>query len=392
MSGSVKRTEAPLLAAIFLDLVGFGMAFPDVQLRAESYGARGWLIGALLASLFAVQFIASPWWGRLSDRIGRKPVIVVCTGLSALSMLVYAHATDVRLILASRILGGLAAANVVVAQAYLADITSEADRSAAMGRIGAAISGGLISGPALGGYLAAVGGNRLLGTTAAAFSGVGALIVLLFLRGQAPRHPQEPGKHPLIDLRLLRDLPSLRAFFVLASVSWFALACLEGTFGRLIEHKLNYHQAEFGAIFSFESLVGVVVQGVLLAWVIKRLGRAATLRLGYILQGLGLLLTPFAPGLAVLFAFSGLYSLGISLSNPTVNAACSELAPADRQGELFGLLQGTRSIGFLVGPILGGVLFDWKPEAPYILAGGVGLLAAILAPHVSIADSRASKS
>src|SRR5688572_16075672 len=156
---SSLRAELPLLLAVFLDLVGFGMAFPDIQLRAEKFGAPGVLIGLLLSSYFIVQILASPRWGRLSDHVGRKPVLLTCTALSVLSMLAYAFASSLWLILLSRIFAGLAAANVVVAQAYIADTSTEADRAAKMGRIGAAITAGLIAGPALGGYLAHVGGN-----------------------------------------------------------------------------------------------------------------------------------------------------------------------------------------------------------------------------------------
>ena len=131
-------TKLSLYFAIFLDLTGFGMAFPDIQLRAEKFGAPGWLIGLALASYFITQFVVSPHWGRLSDRIGRKPVLLVCTALSAGSMVVYAFAGSIALIFLSRVLAGLAAANVVVAQAYIADKSSEsasADRRRRRGRL-----------------------------------------------------------------------------------------------------------------------------------------------------------------------------------------------------------------------------------------------------------------
>lgn len=381
-TANMKRAEIPLLIAIFLDLVGFGMAFPDVQLRAEAYGAPGWAIGGLLASLFLVQFFASPYWGSLSDRVGRKPVIVLCAVLSAASMFVYAYASNVWWILLSRVLGGFAAANVVVAQAYLADITQEDERPAAMGRIGAAISAGLVGGPALGGFLAKIGGNHLLGMTAGSMSALGALTLAIFLTARSPKHEQIPGKRPVLDFHLLNEVPKLRRFVLLAAVSWFALACLEGTFGRLIHALLGFGQLEFGLIFSFESLVAILVQGLLIGWLSKRVSDTAVLRLGFLLTGAGLALTPLAPGLAVLFAFSGIYALGSALANPTINAACSSLTPPERQGELFGLLQGSRSMGFLIGPLLGGLLFDWRPQAPYVLAGSVGVLAAVLVPSL----------
>jgi DHA1 family multidrug resistance protein-like MFS transporter len=104
---------------------------------------------------------------------------------------------------------------------------------------------------------------------------------------------------------------------------------------------------------------------------------------GFFLVGFGLLLTPFAPLVWLLFLFSALYSIGSALSNPTLNSAASLLVPENRQGELFGLLQGTRSVGFLIGPALGGALFDWRPQAPYLLAGTVGLVASLLVPNLA---------
>ncbi len=386
--------ELPLLFAIFLDLVGFGMAFPDVQLRAEVFGAPGWLIGMVLSSYFLTQLIVSPHWGALSDRIGRKPVLLGCTVLSALSMLVYAFAGTVWLILASRVLAGFAAANVVVGQAYIADITPEKDRHAAMGRVSAAILMGLVAGPAIGGELAAVGGNYLMGLTAASASTLSCLWILFGVKALPPSSVQKPGARQLFAIGLLRDVAPLRRIFFVSAAGWFSLACLEGTFGRLIERLFGYGQREFGWVFSYESLLGAGV-GLLLAWISRRMAALTILRLGYTLQGVGLALNPLAPwvaagiaGIAVpgviepafvaLLIASTVYGLGVGIANPTINTVCSALAPSDRQGEMFGLLQGARSVGFLAGPILGGLLFDWQPAAPYYLAGAVALGAAAL--------------
>lgn len=387
----MTRRELPILIALFLDLVGFGMAFPDIQIRAEEMGAPGWMIGLLLASLFAVQFVVSPRWGKLSDHVGRKPVAVFCTALSASSMVVYALTDSLWGILISRVLAGFAAANVVVAQAYTADITSEEDRGPAMGRIGAAISVGLIAGPFFGGQLVELGGSRLMGLIAAGASTLAALILFFAMEHRPPAEARQPGKSPIIDLRLLKDFPDLRRLAALAAVAWFALACLEGTFGRLIAHKFNFPvslagltmtkpQGASGAIFGLESLVSFAIQGLLFAWIAKRIQVGPMLRIGYIFQGIGLLLTPFAPALGLMCLFSVVYSAGGAIANPTVNTACSNLVPEARQGELFGLLQAARSIGFLLGPLLGGALFDWHSFAPYVLAGGVAVLAALLVP------------
>ena len=254
-----------------------------------------------------------------------------------------------------------------------------------MGRVGAAITAGLMLGPALGGWLAGIGGNRLLGLAAAGASGVGALWIVFALPSVVPLAPTQVAPEASRRVRwhglsLLRDAPRLRPLLVLAAVSLLALACLEGTFGRLIHRRLGFGPSEFGLIFSYEALLGVLVQSALLAWATKRLSSGVLLRGGFVLQGTGLALTPFAPGLAALFGCSTLYGLGAGVANPTLSARCSAAAPSDRQGEMFGLLQMARSTGFLIGPTLGGLLFDWQPAAPYLLAGLALLTASVLAP------------
>lgn len=373
-------------------MVGFGMAFPDIQTRAEGYfqaagvSKPGVLIGLLLASYFVTQILVSPRWGALSDRIGRKPVLLICTALSALSMVSYALLPSWWGILFSRLLAGFAAANVVVGQAYIADETNEEERPKAMGRVGAALSLGLVAGPAFGGWLADLGdfkfgaGNYLLGLVAAGLSAIACLWIWLGVPATPPREERRPGARKVFDITLLADLPQLRRLFLISSVGWFALACLEGTFGRLIRLKLGYGPQEFGWIFSYESLLGAVIGWFLLDRLTKRFSDVRLLRGGYLLQGVGLALTPFAPGLAVLFLASTLYAAGSGVANPTINSLCSKATPDHRQGEMFGLLQGARSFGFMLGPIVGGVLFDLRAESPYLLAGAVCLAAMFLVP------------
>lgn len=356
------------------------MAFPDIQLRAEAFGAAGWQIGILLSAYFLVQIAASPRWGMLSDRIGRKPVLLMCQGLSALSMIAYAYAHGLWGILGSRAMAGLAAANVVVAQALIADTHAQSERAAGMGRVGAAISAGLIAGPAIGGWLAEAGGNWLLGIVAASAAGISFLWIALGVPHTPPAETHTPGKRLVFDWSILRDVPQLTRWFVIAASAWFALACLEGTFGRLIKHNLGFGQWEFGLIFSYESLLSVVVQAFALGWVVRRLRERKALRWAYLLQGTGLALTPFAPSLAALFVASTVYSVGAAIANPTINTVCSDATPKERQGEMFGVLQAARSMGFLIGPTLGGILFDWSVAAPYLLSGAVCVGAMALVP------------
>ncbi len=373
--------ERAVLALAFLDLLGFGMLIPDIQLRAEAWGAPGWMIGGLLSSTFLIQFLVSPRWGHLSDAVGRKPVIVGCTVLSALSMAVYAMATNPGMILVSRILAGVGAANIAVAQAYVADSSDPGSKVAAMGRVGSAVSAGLIFGPALGGWLASIGGNHLLGAVAATASCAGAAIAAFALPRIQPK-PRESQERA--SIRDLLPIPGLaRTVFVIA-VSWFALAMLEGTFGRLIESSLGYGQFEFGVIFAFESMVTFGAQAFLVDRLSKRRSTRANLRASYLLMGVGLVSFPWAPSFAFLLVGSFLFAVGSGVANPTANALCSSLTPDDRQGQLFGLLQSARSLGYLLGPSLGGALFDVWHAGPYVLAALICCVAAMAVPRIRV--------
>jgi MFS family permease len=311
--------------------------------------------------------------------------LVLCACLSATGLLTYGFATLPIIIVASRALSGLGGANVSIAQAYMADLSSTGGRTAAMGRIGAAVSAGLIAGSASLALPFMHGVN--LGFVAGGLSATGACGLLLLpgakriARVAKPESDAATDPKPgfkLFDLSLLRSLPELRSLVLVAVVAWFSLAMLEGTFGRLIERTLGFHRREFGEVFALEAVVGVLVQGVVLAWLAKRTGAGVRLRLSYVAQGAGLALTPFVLGLASLFGVSALYAAGAGIANGTVNGLCSLATPEERQGELFGLLQGARSVGFAIGPVLGGLLFDANARAPYLLAGGTCVAAALL--------------
>lgn len=389
---NAPRWLIAVYAAIFLDLFGFGMLIPDIQIRAEKLGAPGWMIGFILSSTFLVQLIVSPRWGKASDHLGRKPVLLLCTGFSAAGMLMYGFAVGIPMLLLSRVLSGLGGANVAVAQAVVADGTSAEKRTAAMGRIGAVITTGLIGGPILGGFVGHTLGSHWVGWIAGSCSLFGGVLLFLLVPKVEPKSGGEKTKTPFLDLRLLKSLPQVRALVIISAIAWFSLATLEGTFGRLIERTLNFNQSHFGIIFGFESTIGFLVQAYLIGWAAKRINDKNLLRGAYLLQGLGLALTPFAylfpipaAWLAVMLCFSLLYAVGAGLANPTINSLCSKLTPEDRQGELFGLLQGARSLGFILGPVLGGALFDWWFAAPYLLAGCVCILASAMVSSKTVA-------
>jgi len=376
-----------LLICVLLDLMGFGMIIAEFQLFAEKLVPKGWpvgvVVGTILASTFIVQVWASPRWGSWSDRVNRRYAFVTVNAISGSSMILYALSQNLPMLLASRLLSGIGAANVAIAQAYVTGLHSGAARTAALGRLSAAINAGLILGPGLGGYISHQFGHGTVGYVAGGFSLLGTLLAALILPDSPPKPAEDSAPRRIGNIAILREFPDLRPLVLVATVAWLSLATLEGTFLRLIHRLFNYDSREFGLIFSYESLLGFVIAGFLLPIFVKRLGERNLLRMAYLTQGLGLVLNPFAgvfglPPIVVLFAASTVYSLGSSCANPTINGLASQMLPEARHGELFGLMQSTRSFGFVVGPIVGGAVFDLSPTAPYLFAGFVCVVAAIL--------------
>lgn len=352
---------------MFLDLLGFTAILVDFQFRAEKMGAPGWMIGAILASSFIVQTLVSPAWGRAGDKWGRRPVFLICCLFSVSSMVMYAFAPSLIFLLVSRIFSGLGAANTAVAQAVITDSWSGEERTTALGRLSAAQTLGMVLGPAAGGYAMHYFGSSSAALGAACLSLIGCLAAFFFGEFRPGNFAVAERKYGF--LALVREFPNVLPLFLGAVTAWFSLAMLEGTFGRLINRTLGLGKREFGLIFAFESVVWVLVSAFLLAPILKLGYEKRTLSYSYILMGIGLALFPFAPSLLLLFGCSLLYALGQGFASPAVNALCSKEAGEDRQGELFGLLQGARSIGFVLGPILGGALFDLYHPGPYVVAG-----------------------
>ncbi len=268
------------------------------------------------------------------------------------------------------------------------------DRKRVLGLVSATLSAGMIFGPAVGGFLSHSSGPKLIGVIGAIISFVGGALVLFMVPKDAPGEDLDqsgelPKKTAVFDLSIFRSYPTLLPFFWIAVSASFALATLEGTFGRLIHAMLGYGQREFGVVFSYEALLGIFVSVVVLVWLGKRMCDTSILRLGYIAQGIGLGLNPLAgvlvhiaPGMLWLLIASTFFAFGSGIVGPTLSSLASSTVPEDIQGELFGVMQAARTVGFIIGPILGGFLFDFWYPGPYVFAAAVCLFVAIALPAI----------
>jgi len=379
-----------LFLTVFIDLLGFGLVIPFLPGLARRLGA-GDFVATMPGAVYSImQFFFIPIWGRLSDRVGRRPVLLWSIAATSVGMALVGLAPSLLLLLAARAFSGIATANIAVAQAYVADVTPPEHRARGMGIIGIAFGLGFIFGPFIGGSLAQypVFGREgfLPAFVAAGLAAVNFLIALRTLPESLP--PERRGKQvrravPL-DLAAIRAaiaVPGIGAAVAVnfAMVLWFA--GMEQTFNLFTMDGFGMSTAATGRIFGIVGVVGAIVQGGVVRRLAPRVGEA---RLVY--WGLGIQAAAFALlgvssdfgrlGVLALYTSAGLIALGNCLTTPSLPAFASRRATVTTQGVTLGALQSAAALARAAGPLVGGALYATiDPRAPY-LAGAVGLAAA----------------
>lgn len=414
---------------VAVDLIGFGIVLPILPQYAERFGAGAAVIGLLSASFSLAQLIFAPVWGKLSDRIGRKPIIIISLFGTAIGSLVTGFAGALWVLFLGRIIDGISGASVSVAQAAVADISPARQRARYMGLIGAAFGVGFVAGPTIG-ALAALGGPKVPFFVAAAIAAVNALIALKRL----PETARGVKGHPLAraDEVALREAefaaanadaeniaaePALdgpgivepahgalhhenadhtsadrRAeiirLIVVAFVGVVAFSGFEATFSLLANNRYGLGLSATAAVFAGIGVVLVGVQGGLVGPVTHRLGEGGTLRFGLIANCFGLLVLAFDLGWAGLVVALLLLTLGQGLLTPTLSSAVAGRAGVDT-GVWLGWQQSAGGAARVIGPLAAGALFQWAGMGwPYAVGAGLAALALTLLPKRSKAASR----
>ena len=378
-----------LFLIVFVDLVGFGLVIPLLPFYAVRFGASPQQVTLLLAVYSLMQLFTAPLWGRLSDRIGRRPVLMTSMAAAALAYLWLGGATELWMLFAARALAGACAGNIAAAQAYIADTTTPENRAKGMGLIGAAFGLGFIFGPALGGFLAGndpATANLARPAWVAAGLSLAALCGVLFVlresltpeqRGQAQRRSRFGAtlgalRHPVLSRLIL-------IFFLVI----LAFAAMESTFALWAMRQFRWGPEQVGYVFAFVGVLSAVLQGGLIGRLTQRFGEERLLLCGLILIGLGLLVLPFAREVPLLgTAVSGL-ALGIGLTQPSLNSLISRRAGRDEQGEVLGVAQSVASLSRVLGPAMAGFLFaDLGRGSPFLFGVVLIALALLLALHL----------
>ena len=387
---SRKPSLLIIFLTVFIDLIGFGIVLPLLPIFSKDFGASGFMIGLIMASYSVMQFLFAPWWGRLSDRIGRRPVLLISTAGAALSYSLFAvacgfpSATGLWLLLASRIFAGICGANITVAQAYIADITPAEKRSARMGLIGMAFGLGFIFGPAIGGIVYKYAGITGPGWVAAGFCAANLVLAWFVLReSRQPGSEQAAPRTRIAQFSHALAHPKIGLLIMVFFLATFAFTCFETTIGLLVSRNFDLDlqgsdsaKATIGYLFAYCGIIGAVVQGGAIGRLVKKMGEPRLIAVSLFLAAAGLALLPFIQGdwLLLLLALAVL-SIGSSLTRPPVFGLISILTPTHEQGATIGVAQSAGSLARIAGPIFAATLFAWKPAVPYLACGAVCVIA-----------------
>jgi multidrug resistance protein len=370
---------------IFIDFAGFGLILPLLPFWAQHLGANPAGVGLILTIYALAQFIFTPVLGTLSDRYGRKPIIVGSLLIEAFSFALSGLAGSLVVLLIARFIGGLGASNIGSAQAVVADVTPPEGRARGMGMIGAAIGLGFVVGPAIGGLLAPIGPSVPF-IVAMAVAIVNALLVISFLpethkeQGAAKMGSStKPGRGllPAGLGKLLRN-PAITRLIVINLLFTMAFTAMEAVYPLFSQHTFGWTAKENGYIFTYVGLIVVLMQGGLVGQLVKRFGERKLLIAGLVTLGAGLALLPWSTSLALMLVALGILSAGNGAVTPTTSALLSLASPREAQGETLGLAQGVAGLGRVIGPLVAGSIYALiGPGAPF-LAGSVLVLLAML--------------
>lgn len=399
---SQKKILGVVFLTIFLDLLGFGIIIPVQPFYAETLGAPPAVITLLGASFSLVQFLFAPFWGRLSDRVGRRPVILGSIVVTCIGYALFGFSSSLGILFLARMLAGLGGANIGTAQAVIADVTDAKTRAKGMGIIGAAFGLGFTLGPAISGFFSRYG-LAAPAYAAAALAAVNWFAAFFLLPETYPaekRRPGASGRSPLswAAVRHAARHPNVGTLFLIMFVFTSAFSMMEQVLGLYIGYVWSrspglaptpeslHHAAVLTAYaLTVVGITAIVVQGGLIGRLAPRFGEGKLLRVGLLCVSAGLAGIPLSGQIGyfpVLLLVCSWIAAGSGFSNPSLMSLISQSVDADEQGTTLGLSQSLGALGRVIGPTVAGVLFERSVGLPFFLGGGLILVCALLALRI----------
>lgn len=381
-----KRSLLILFLVVFIDLLGFGIVLPLLPFYASEYGASGTTVGLVVGVYSLMQFFFAPVWGRISDKIGRRPILLLSLTGSVAGYTIFAFAESIPALFVARIVAGIAAANIATAQAYVSDITSARDRAKGMGIIGAAFGLGFIFGPISGGLLSSLGsslgmpGNLFPGLAAAIFS-AGSLVTAILFLGESrpadlkPRRGRPPQFDPSMWKRVFEDRSLARVLLSLFLVI-LAFASMETSVVLHGEKAFGLEPKDLGYFFGLMGTLVAIVQGGLIGRLSNRFGERTLVRTGTLLLACGFAIVPLIHQQGWLFSAAILIAIGQGVSYPSLTSLISQLADPKERGGTLGISAAGSSLARMTGPVIAGLLYDlFAAWGPFTTAAALTLIA-----------------
>ena len=379
---------------VFIDLMGFGIVMPILPYYAQRFGAHGLGYGALVGAFSLMQFLATALLGRLSDRVGRRPILLATMLLNAAGYVLFAFAPSYSLLLLSRLVSGFAGGNISAAQAYVADITSAADRSKGMGLIGMAFGLGFIVGPGIGVVAAHYGGHAGPGLVAAGLSLLN-LVSAYWILPESLKEEHRTARDiwPFGHMAEALAHPELRALMLVWALAPFAFSGYTVALPLWAGASLGWKERELGLFFVLVGTVAAIVQGGLFRVLTRRVGDRMLLIAGMFGMALAIVAVPFLASAGALYAWTVVLAFSNSIMSPAATGLVSTFAAANEQGTVLGVAQSLAALGRFSGPAVIGATYDSiTPKVAFLAAAGVmlvGWAVSLGVPH-PVAGSRPS--
>lgn len=389
MNSQQKRALKLIFFTVFLDLVGFGIILPLIPYLAREFAASPLQIGLLMAVYSFMQFLFSPLWGRLSDRFGRRPIILISLVGAVFSYTFFAFAQQLIYLFIARALAGFFAANIAAAQAYIADITPKDQRSIGMGLIGAAFGLGFIMGPAIAGLTGPIGeslgseppfGIQFSALVAAGLNLIN-LILAYFMLPETLTQPKKTSSRVgrWESLTFIFKQPLLRSLFIIFFLMSLAMALMEVMVFPFVQDRFAWDYKVASISFAYVGVVMVLTQGYFIRKWIPRFGEKKTLMFGLIAMAISFFGIGFSFTIPVLAVVMTLLAVGNGCMRPPIVGLASVISDDEDQGYVLGVMNSMGAIGRIVGPILGGWLYqEFSQGAPFFTSGAMAVIGILL--------------
>lgn len=379
-----KPSLVIIFLTVFIDLIGFGIVLPLLPRYIELFGGHGAIIGIVIGSFSLMQFFFAPIWGKLSDRIGRRPVLLISNAGSAIAYAIFALAAVVTgtpglfLVLISRVFAGICGANVSVASAYIADITTPEKRSKSMAIIGLSFGLGFIFGPAIGAFSAKYFGLSGPGWVAAGLCAFNFILSVFILKESLnPSSTHVEDRPHLKQFIHTLSQPKLGGLIGLYFLATFCFTSFEATLPLLLSKSYNFDETKLGIIFSYCGVIAVLTQGGLIGLLVKKYGDAKLISISLIIVGISLAFMPLAGNVILLMILLALFSAASNINRTPTMGQISLNSPSNEQGATLGVAQSAGTLARVFGPTYATALYGLNTNLSFIvtalltIAGGI---------------------